>query len=80
MKIFFIENSYFLFLHKMGLNLISRSACFFILKSNFVVNFLIAKPESVVLSKISTSFSGFSKGIIIITTPSQPALNIILGT
>ena len=67
MKIFFIENSsYFLFLSKQGLNLISRSACFFVLKSYFVVNSLTAKPERVALSKISTSIFGFLKCIIII--------------
>ena len=61
-KIFFIENSsYFLFLSKQRLNLISRSACFFLLKSYFVVNSLTAKPERVALSKISTSIFGFSK-------------------
>ena len=66
-KIFFIENSsYFLFLSKQRLNLISRSACFFVLESYFVVNSLTAKPERVALSKISTSIFGFLKCIIII--------------
>ena len=63
-----------------GLNLISRSACFFVLKFYFVVNSFIAKPERVALSKIRTSILGFSKGITIITTPSQLALNVILGS
>ena len=56
MKIFFIENSFF----------ILSSACFFALKSYFIVNSLIAKPERVALSKMGTSIFGFAKGIIII--------------
>ena len=61
MKIFFIENSFFIF---------KQSACFFALKSYFIVNSLIAKPERVALSKMGTSIFGFVKGIIIIKTPS----------
>ena len=72
MKIFFIENrSCFFFFSKQGLNLISRNTCFFVLKSYFVLNSRIAKPERVALSKMRTSIFGFSKGILIINN-SQP--------
>ena len=62
---------FFLFLSKQGLNLISRSTCFFVLKSYFVLNSRIAKPGRVALSKMRTSIFGFSKGILIINN-SQP--------
>ena len=51
---------------KQDLNLISRSACFFVIKSYFVVNSFIANPERLALSKMGTSILGFSNGITII--------------
>ena len=51
---------------KQDLNLISRSASFFVIKSYFVVNSFIAKPERLALSKMGTSILGFSNGITII--------------
>ena len=49
---FFHRKCCFLFLNKQGLNLISRDSCFFVLKSYFVVNSIIAKSERVALSKV----------------------------
>ena len=60
MNIFFIENSYILFF------IFKQSACFFELKSFFVVNSIIAKHERMALSKMWTSIFVFLKGIIII--------------
>ena len=80
MKIFFIENrSCFFFFSKQGLNLISRSTCFFVLKSYFVLNSRIAKPEWPCQKCVLQSLV-FPKVYLLLTTPSQSALNIILGT
>ena len=60
-----------------------RITCFLLFKSSLTANFLIiAKPERVTLSKLCKLQSLFFKRYLIytITTPSQLALNIILGT
>ena len=60
-----------------------RITCFLLFKSSLTANFLIiAKPERVTLSKLCKLQSLFFKSYLIytITTPSQLALNIILGT
>ena len=58
-----------------------RITCFLLFKSCFVANSLIANPEKVALSKLSTLQSLIKRYLIyVITTPSQSALNIILGT
>ena len=60
-----------------------RITCFVLFKSSLTANFLIiAKPERVTLSKLCKLQSLFFKRYLIytITTPSQLALNIILGT
>ena len=75
---------HFLFLVKCFIyrqTMVFRITCFLLFKSCVVANSLIAKPERVALSKLCTLQSLIKRYLIYaITTPSQSALNIVLGT